>query len=573
MDPPFGSNQKARHHWEPRPFTVWFDHAITATGASASARIRVYRNGVEWKTITNSHPDVVIIANYVRVPLYYSNNATYTISIDEDFVKGSETHQTPSYFMGTRGNTLMFGVLPEGEISHSNYFTMALDGQMDHFTPERFCAGLGLIAWSIECSKIKYTIDDYYLPIVTFQFVDMSDTAAQVAEGRLLRAVSDGYLSVAMQSTVHGNVIPGSFITIVRDNYPNPNITQLLKNVSITLDVLNTDLPTQITVEAILTQDLPQNGKVEVILPLDFQVNPSDLTVELYNYTRTPFSYTVANGGITVGESSPNGIMVNTGTDPDIRAGETITLRITQGVKTPTTCQNMAAWVWVVKTFSTERLLDYSITNPHNDMCLGDRIRVGIPDPSEVVTLDWINAQPQQSIVHEQVKVQFFGFRHTQNPSAIYAKLAALYDGTCTGTAPGSTIVQLDAESSGSFTVVDEGYYDICIRHRDAWEPMAQKFSVRQQFGGPTSDTPAIFGYQSCEQMLQSKTDYCGCFYTNGVANPMPVVVPESIPLTDALDMTADVTILQGCCAASATQKMSWDVSPGVSPFQWGVCL
>jgi len=610
-DPGFGEILPAR--WAPTPWSfiyqgypvrITFDHYITAAGASPAARIHVMKNGAPWLSFSTSHDKVTIRDQTVTLQLHWPDNCRIEISIDADFVKGVESpllDGPPAYFMGTGVNTLTFDVMDNvpttypynnnkvyrKEPSFSNNFTMALDGELDYFTGERFCAALQLIAWSIPCSKIRYAVVDYYLPIVTFQFVNMAEGTATIAEARLQTAALDDYISVATSSKGLGRVIPGSFVRITDQQAP-------LANVTVNLLDSRADEPSGVLVTALTAQGFGTTDIVELILPADFEVDPAALEVEVVNHTSHHAyrqKYTVGSG-VTVGGASPTTIRINTGApmatplDTPIDPGMLLVVRINKGIRTPPSCLYMQRWVWVVKTYSSglpETVRDYSVTNPRTDTCIGDRdiVRVGINDPAPFLNMHWLNAEPKDSIAGEKVRVQFLGFRFSK-PSTMHAKLALMADGTCTGEAPGTTIQQLDVEASASFAPTHEGLYDICIRHRSNWEPLVAKFNVRQAMAGsPMSwGTPTLFSYSNCAEMIKGKTEFCGCYYTRDghLSTDLYMEVPTDTPVADALSMSSELTLLQGCCVSRQSTQKEWTtVSEGVfgpqnPSLKWGLC-
>jgi len=573
------------YYYTGAPFRVTFDHNVTATGADPNAKIRVHKDGFLWQTFTNSHSHIIINHNYVSLPIWWGDNVHISISIDENFVKGADSHLTPAYFLGTVGYDLQFDVLPNpvsvggqliysfsSNLSYSNNFTLALDGDLDMFTPENFCAALGLIIWSIPCDKVTYTVG-YYLPIVAFQFVNMASGTAQIAEARLLENVATGRLSDVLAAQGMGPIIPGTFVHITSDVDP-------MRDVSVTLSPPDVNEPTTVRFTATVPHGLPTGGKVEVILPSDFSITASDLVVEVVNHTSL-YAYRQAYSApqVVVGGSSPTGIMIDTAAMPlDMPLGPNtmLVVRIPKGVANPPTCLNAAKWVWTVKTYSAQStLLDFTVANPATDLCVGAPVRVGVPDPAFLKTAHWLNVRPTMSVVYETIKVYFYGFRFTLAPDTIYVKLAALSDGTCTGLAPGSAIATLDAEAAATFMVTDEGLYDICIQHRTNWEPVANtKFDVRAQILGQPQvyGTPTLFGYNTCESMLKVRPTACGCYYTDGrpVQNH-DFTLPTNIPLEDVLELTKQHTIAQGCCNALETAREAWAV-PDKSFLLWGVC-
>lgn len=566
------------------PLSFTFDHAITTTNAAPTAQLRILKDGAAWRNFTPTSSQIIIQGNVLRIPLWPPANCRLSVTIDPDFVKGVEAQSSPAYFLGTKGRSLVFDVMAQQLVSGatvdfygrtysvSNNFTLALDSDLNYFTAARFCAAITNIVWSIECSKVSAIIIDYYLPIVMFQFIRMADQTAADAEALVLQAQASGYLSKMMQRQGLGAILPGSFNLITAAQTE-------LRNVSITLTPNNVTAPTSVLFVGETNQALPSNAKLEIVLPFDFQVVANSLEVAIGDpAVGTPTVYRASSAQVTIGAFGPTSIWVDTAglpVSPQVGAGNNLVIRITQGVSMPATCLGLSRWVWIVRIYtSTNSLTEYTVINPNTDTCTGIPIRVGVPDGAPLRTTFWLNARPSQSIVNEPIRVRFFGFRFSGPQFGTYAKIAALADNTCMGVAPGTTVAVLDADASAVFTVTHEGVYDICVRHRTNWEVLPTKFNVQQIIPDPPKPvgTPALFGHQSCQALLEEKPQFCGCYYTDGrPVQDRAIELPLSEPISNALGLSRQNVLLQGCCANPYTKRTAWAV-PDRSFLLWGVC-
>lgn len=183
----------------------------------------------------------------------------------------------------------------------------------------------------------------------------------------------------------------------------------------------------------------------------------------------------------------------------------------------------------------------------------------GVPAPREVLTNPWVDFYPNCAKVGEEVTVRVTGW-HNFWEHDVYFKVGrgVGYDDCC-GVQPGSEI-QLLVNNTIKLRALKADSYRICYKLRDDWEPIERKFNV----SNPEPDA-TLLGYNSCGELLQRNTSWCGCFLGETGEH---VHIPVDFPWNHLIERNLDKQVDMGCCVDNTRKR----VTVGTGTSNWGWC-
>jgi|UniRef100_A0A7S4GL75 hypothetical protein len=183
----------------------------------------------------------------------------------------------------------------------------------------------------------------------------------------------------------------------------------------------------------------------------------------------------------------------------------------------------------------------------------------GVPAPSEVLTIPWVDFHPNTAMVGEEITARVMGW-HNFWVHDIYLKVGRGigYD-DCYGVQEGSSI-QLMVNQTIKLRALKADTYRVCYKLRNDWEPLERKFTVVDP-----SNAMTFLGYNSCSEFMMRNSSTCGCFL--GTVGEH-VHVPATFPLNLLIQRQLDKQVDMGCCVDNSLTR----VTVGSGREDWGWC-
>eukprot|EP01012_Entosiphon_sulcatum_P067112 TRINITY_DN96644_c0_g1_i1.p1 TRINITY_DN96644_c0_g1~~TRINITY_DN96644_c0_g1_i1.p1 ORF type:complete len:623 (-),score=80.04 TRINITY_DN96644_c0_g1_i1:32-1900(-) len=191
-----------------------------------------------------------------------------------------------------------------------------------------------------------------------------------------------------------------------------------------------------------------------------------------------------------------------------------------------------------------------------------------------LLTAQWLDIAPRTAIAGERVAFTFRGWKGL-NYGPVAAGLA--YGTNCSQWVQGAEPANSTTDSFGVTTVTlapnATGFFYLCYKYHGSWSPNPSPYwtPAANQVNITTvrdSSVP-LFGYQSCNALLQASSLTCGCFLRDTTSSSTGNTnVPLGISLLPLLGLKSQ-TFNQGCCARATVVRPSFAIG---SSLQWGYC-
>lgn len=192
---------------------------------------------------------------------------------------------------------------------------------------------------------------------------------------------------------------------------------------------------------------------------------------------------------------------------------------------------------------------------------------IGILDPIETLTSQWVTVAPSKAVIGGVVPLKVFGFWNRGH--TLKAKLAAGRD-DCYGFAPivpgGKMETSIDEYYNfGNVGPVSQaGEYRVCIMNRQDWELTENIVTIQD-----TNANMVFYGAPSCQGAIEAEgSGYCGCYFNRG--SPVsPYLLSKELPLTTITAGGGDIAVNHGCCSLNTPIRTTNVLNADTT---WGMC-